>query len=161
MNGRGHQSLEKAVLLVEQQIDPPGQSIVQHGHHDHTRGEKADVVRRLHDLTVSGALKEVAEENQPKQHRLDEGEEHAELLTTQPPHPAHGQCADFLPVLAHDHDGMAYTLFFLRCGKFFTNPMAGVGDEDIVQARAAVLDAVELAAKSIRRFENRRERLLR
>jgi len=63
--------------------------------------EEADIAGRLHHLRVGRPLKEVPEENQPKEHRLDEGEQHAELLAAQPSDPPHRQRSDLLQILRH------------------------------------------------------------
>ena len=97
----GEQSLQESVFLIEQQVHATGQSVVQHRHHHHTRDQKADVVGGLDHLRVSRPLKEVPEEDQPKQHRLNEGEHQAELFTTEPTNPPHRQRADLLDVRRH------------------------------------------------------------
>src|SRR6185295_3945111 len=102
MDRRGHQPLQKPILLVEQQIDTPGEPIVEHRHDDHAGRQEADVVRGLRDLHIRGPLEQIAEENQPEQHRLHEREQHAELLAAESSHPPHRQRMNFLPVFCHD-----------------------------------------------------------
>ena len=91
MNRRGHQPFEEPVFLIEEQIDAPGEAIVQDRHDDDTGREEADVVGGLHDLCICGTLEQVAEEDEPEQHRLNQSEQHAESFPAQPPNPPHRQ----------------------------------------------------------------------
>jgi hypothetical protein len=50
-------------------------------HHHHSRREKTHVIGRLEDLRICCSLKKVSKENQPKQHGLNEGKQHAEFFT--------------------------------------------------------------------------------
>ena len=70
-------------------------------HDDDAGRQEADVVGGLCDLGIGRTLEQIAEKNQPEQHRLDKREQHAEFFAAQPADPPHGQGADFLPILLH------------------------------------------------------------
>ena len=104
VNGRGHHAFQESVLLVEQQVDAAGQPVVENRHHDHPARQETHIVRGVEDLDVGRALKEAAEEDEPEQHGLDQGEQHAELLPAEPAHPPHRQGEHFLFVVLEGHD---------------------------------------------------------
>lgn len=139
MDRRGHQPLEEPVFLVEQQIDPAGQAVVQDRHHDDPGREEADVIGSLHDLGVRGSLKKIAEEDEPEQHRLYQGEQHAEFFPAQSSNPPHRQRADFLPIVRH-----MTPLCRLGFRDGFGDGPSRMRDEHIIQARTVILNKLDV-----------------
>jgi hypothetical protein len=53
-------------------------------------------------LHVRRSLEQIAEKNQPEQHRLNQRKQHAELFSAEPPDPPHRQGTNLLPIIFHN-----------------------------------------------------------
>ena len=65
-------------------------------------GDQPQTIAALIDgLYIRRALKQIAEKDQPEQHRLDQREQHAEFFPTQSADPPQRQVLDFLPTVRY------------------------------------------------------------
>ena len=87
-------------------------------------------------------LKQVPEENQPKQHGLNQREQHTELFPAEPPNPPHGEGQYFLYLILHQ---FTFCLEF-QCDRWHSTIMAPCEGEE---AQPSIATRIKLLERNI------------